>query len=316
MHCLNLRSTDPFFNLALEEILLKNRKEEFLILGVNDPSVVIGKHQVLHREVNTRFVTEKNIPVIRRISGGGTVFHDNGNLNFSFIIQSEAGKQVDFRKYTLPVISFLSSLGVEANLVGKNDLKVNGFKISGNAEHIHRNRVLHHGTLLFNTSLDLLRNSLRKNTGNYTSKAVESNPSPVINLKEKLNDIKDMIQLRSMMMSWFLNNIPDAEMYSLGEEESAEAEALADSKYRTWEWNYAYGPEYHFNNRFEIDRKQYSCNIFVKDGIIWECAIERDEKLSTVAKNLIGIKHMPADLLRVFRENSVAMTDDDVYGLF
>lgn len=316
MHCLNLRSTDPFFNLALEEILLKNRKEEFLILGVNDPSVVIGKHQVLHREVNTRFVTEKNIPVIRRISGGGTVFHDNGNLNFSFIIQSEAGKQVDFRKYTLPVISFLSSLGVEANLVGKNDLKINGFKISGNAEHIHRNRVLHHGTLLFNTSLDLLRNSLRKNTGNYTSKAVESNPSPVINLKEKLNDIKDMIQLRSMMMSWFLNNIPDAEMYSLGEEESAEAEALADSKYRTWEWNYAYGPEYHFNNRFEIDRKQYSCNIFVKDGIIWECAIERDEKLSTVAKNLIGIKHMPADLLRVFRENSVAMTDDDVYGLF
>jgi len=105
-------------------------------------------------------------------------------------------------------------------------------------------------------------------------------------------------------------------MYSLGEEESAEAEALADSKYRTWEWNYAYGPEYHFNNRFEIDRKQYSCNIFVKDGIIWECAIERDEKLNTVAKNLIGIKHMPADLLRVFRENSVAMTDDDVYGLF
>lgn len=316
MHCLNLRSTDPFFNLALEEILLKNRKEEFLILGVNDPSVVIGKHQVLHREVNTRFVTEKNIPVIRRISGGGTVFHDNGNLNFSFIIQSEAGKQVDFRKYTLPVISFLSSLGVEANLEGKNDLKVNGFKISGNAEHIHRNRVLHHGTLLFNTSLDLLRNSLRKNTGNYTSKAVESNPSPVINLKEKLNDIKDMTQFRSMMMSWFLNNIPDAEMYSLGEDESAEAEALADSKYRTWEWNYAYGPEYHFNNRFEIDRKQYSCNIFVKDGIIWECAIERDEKLSTVAKNLIGIKHMPADLLRVFRENSVAMTDDEVYGLF
>lgn len=316
MLCLNLRSTDPFFNLALEEILLKNRKEEFLILGVNDPSVVIGKHQVLHREVNTRFVTEKNIPVIRRISGGGTVFHDNGNLNFSFIIQSEAGKQVDFRKYTLPVISFLSSLGVEANLEGKNDLKVNGFKISGNAEHIHRNRVLHHGTLLFNTSLDLLRNSLRKNTGNYTSKAVESNPSPVINLKEKLNDIKDMTQFRSMMMSWFLNNIPDAEMYSLGEEESAEAEALADSKYRTWEWNYAYGPEYHFNNRFEIDRKQYSCNIFVKDGIIWECAIERDEKLSTVAKNLIGIKHMPADLLRVFRENSVAMTDDEVYGLF
>ena len=136
MLCLNLKSTDPFFNLALEEILLKNRKEEYLILGINDPCVVIGKHQVPHREVNTRFVTENNIPVIRRISGGGTVFHDSGNLNFSFIMQSEAGKQVDFRKYTLPVISFLSTLGVDAKFEGKNDLKVDGLKISGNAEHV------------------------------------------------------------------------------------------------------------------------------------------------------------------------------------
>ena len=316
MLCLNLRSTDPFFNLALEEILLKNRKEEFLILGINDPAVVIGKHQVPHREVNTRFVKEKNIPVIRRISGGGTVFHDPGNLNFSFIIQSEAGKQVDFGKYTLPVISFLSTLGVEAKLEGKNDLKIDGFKISGNAEHIHGNRVLHHGTLLFDTSLDLLRNSLRKNTGNYTSKAVESNPSPVINLKEKLNFIQEMTQFRSMMLSWFLNNRHDAEIYTLEKKESAEAESLAESKYKTWEWNYAYGPEYHFNNRFKISGIPHSCNIFVKDGIIWECTIEGSDQLTAVAKNLIGIRHMPADLLQVFRENGVALNDDEVYGLF
>ena len=105
------------------------------------------------------------------------MFHDNGNLNFTFIRQSETGKQVDFRKYTQPVIDFLNSLGIEAKFEGKNDLKVDGFKISGNAEHIHRNRVLHHGTLLYSTSLEMLRNSLRKDTSCYNTRAVASNPS-------------------------------------------------------------------------------------------------------------------------------------------
>lgn len=98
MYCINLESTDPFFNLAVEELLLKKSKEEYLILGINRPSVIIGKHQVANREANIKFVVENNIPVIRRISGGGTVFHDKGNLNFTFIRQSEAGRQVDFRE--------------------------------------------------------------------------------------------------------------------------------------------------------------------------------------------------------------------------
>jgi lipoate-protein ligase A len=156
MFCIITESDDPSFNLAVEELLLKNRNNEYLILGINKPSVIIGKHQSAHREINTRFVTENNIPVIRRISGGGTVFHDKGNLNFTFIRQSEAGKQIDFRKYTKPVIDFLYSLGVEAKFEGKNDLKTDGLKISGNAEHVHRNRVLHHGTLLFSTSLEII----------------------------------------------------------------------------------------------------------------------------------------------------------------
>lgn len=316
MLCLNLKSTDPFFNLALEEILLKNRKEEYLILGINDPCVVIGKHQVAHREVNTRFAAEFNIPVIRRISGGGTVFHDMGNLNFSFIMQSEAGKQVDFRRYTLPVISFLSTLGVDAKFEGKNDLKVDGLKISGNAEHIYRDRVLHHGTLLYGTSLEILRNSLRKDRRNYSSRAVESNPSIVINLKEKVNNIKDIMEFRLKMLSWILANIPGSEIYTIGLKESSEAESLAESKYRTWEWNYAYGPEYHFNNRFDINGRHHSCNLFVKDGIIWECKIEGSDQMGLVAKKLIGIRHMPDELLRIFSENNIILNDDELFGFF
>ncbi len=100
--------------------------------------------------------------MIRRISGGGTVFHDTGNLNFSFILNSREGKQIDFRKYTLPVISFLSSLGIEAKFGGKNDLMAGGLKISGNAEHVYRDRVLHHGTLLFDSDLEMYARCLRK----------------------------------------------------------------------------------------------------------------------------------------------------------
>ena len=274
MFCITTESDDPSFNLAIEEVLLKNSKEEYLILGINNPSVIIGKHQLAHREVNTKFVTENNIPVIRRISGGGTVFHDKGNLNFTFIRQCEAGKQVDFRRYTLPVIEFLSSEGVEATFEGKNDLKAGGLKISGNAEHVHRNRVLHHGTLLFSTSLDILRNSLKKDKSCYTTRAVESNPSSVMNLKEKMGSFMDIYEFRSAMMNYLMNNLPDTVSYKLSKTETDVAESLARSKYMTWEWNWAYGPEYTFNNRFQINGKDHSCRLFVKDGIIYECSID------------------------------------------
>jgi lipoate-protein ligase A len=193
MFLLNNQSTDPFFNLAAEEYLLKNSSSEYLILYVNSPCIVIGKHQVSHREADTEFITGNFIPLVRRISGGGTVFHDEGNLNFSFISNGKEGRQVDFRKYTLPVIKFLSVLGVEARFEGKNDLKVNGLKISGNSEHVHRNRVLHHGTLLYDTNLDFLKGSIRKDTSFYKTRAVNSNPSHVTNLKKMLPEVEDMI---------------------------------------------------------------------------------------------------------------------------
>jgi lipoate-protein ligase A len=316
MFCINLESHDPFFNLALDEILLKNRKEDFLVLGVNEPVVVTGKHQLSHRETNTRFVTENNIPVIRRITGGGTVYHDSGNLNFSMIMQSEHGKQVDFVKYTLPVIQFLSEFGVDAKFEGKNDIKVGGLKISGNAEHVHRDRVLHHGTLLFDSSLDNLRNSLRKDQGNYTSRAVCSNPSSVMNLKDKMHNVKDIMQLRSEMMNWLLHNFPGAEAYKLTEAEVEKAGALALSKYKTWEWNYGYGPEYLFTNKVQIEDKTYTCNLSVKEGLILSCKFEGSGRLDSVEKKLIGTKHMPEDMLKTLRQDGLAISDEEIFQMF
>lgn len=316
MFCISLESNDPFFNLAVEETLLKTSREEFLILGINSPSVIIGKHQTAHREINTRFVTENNIPVIRRISGGGTVFHDLGNLNFTFIKQSESGKQVDFQKYTEPIIGFLSEYGVAAKFEGKNDLRLNGLKISGNAEHVHRNRVLHHGTLLFSTSLEMLRNSLRKDTSCYTSRAVGSNPSSVTNLNNKLAGFKSVYEFRSEMMNYFLGKMPGSELYNLSGKEVADAESLASSKYRSWEWNWGYGPEYQFANQFELSGDIVQCRLYVKDGTIRDCILEGTSKLTEVATKLVGCRHMVNEMLEVFNEENIPVGEGEIFNFF
>jgi lipoyltransferase and lipoate-protein ligase len=316
MFCINLDTTDPFFNLAIEELLLKNSKEEYLILYINDPAVIIGKHQSGHREVNTKFVTENKIPVIRRISGGGTVFHDHGNLNFSFIRQSESGKQIDFRKYTRPVIDFLKSVGVQASFEGKNDLKVSGLKISGNAEHVYRNRVLHHGTLLFSTSLEMLRNSIRRDTSCYISRAVISNPSSVINLNGILSRFQNIHELRSEMINYFLKNFSDLVLYKPVPEELLQAEYLSSSKYKTWEWNWAYGPEYIFQNKFEISETLHSCNLFIKDGIIRKCSISGSDQMKSTSEKIPGCRHMVNDLSEFFKSENISITAMEIYNFF
>jgi lipoate-protein ligase A len=315
MFCINLSSTDPFFNLAVEEYFLKNSDREYIILYADSPSVIIGKHQVAHRETDTKFISENNIPLIRRISGGGTVFHDEGNLNFAFISQSTRGKQVDFRKYTLPIIEFLDTLGVTAVFEGKNDLKVDGFKISGNAEHVYHERVLHHGTLLFGTKLDTLKASIRKDQSCYSTRAVASNPSSVMNLKEKVEGINDFYDFRKRMVDFFVNRTGNI-LIDLSPEEISEAGALAETKFRTWEWNYAYGPEYHFSNRFEINEKLHSFKLFVKDGIIHGCNMEGSDEMFAAGKKLIGSSHMPEDMREVFRRENILISPSEIYKFF
>jgi lipoate-protein ligase A len=323
MYCLSPDSTDPFFNLAVDEYLLKNRTEDFLVIGINDRSVIIGKHQVAHRETDTKFVTKHKIPVIRRISGGGTVFHDMGNLNFSFILNSSHGKQIDFRKYTLPVIEFLASIGITAKFEGRNDLTVGGLKISGNAEHVYRNRVLHHGTLLFDADTDEMKGSIRNNYGKYETRAVSSNPSKVINLiyvlkyvlKYELKYVLNIFEFKAEMMSWFLKNHPGAEPFSLSDEDKRNIETIADKKYRTWAWNYGYGPDYHFNNKFEFDGQVCQCRLFVKDCIIRECEIKGFADLEPAFKRLIGCRHNVEDISEIFSKEFI-YSGFDIYNLF
>ncbi|HQM70984.1 MAG TPA: lipoate--protein ligase, partial [Bacteroidales bacterium] len=312
MLCHNLPSTDPFFNLAAEEYLFRNRTEDFLILSINDPSVIIGKHQVAHRESDTRFVTQGNIPVIRRISGGGTVYHDHGNVNFCFILNSTGGTQVDFRKYTQPVIEFLGSLKIKAVLEGKNDLKADGLKISGNAEHIYGKRVLHHGTLLFDADLERLRRSLRKDTSGYVTKAIASNPSHVTNIKGRTFGIGDAREFKEKMLEYFLGAEGNTKAHLTTVEEKL-INSLADTRYHTWEWNYGYGPEYVLNNSFEIGNCNYTCNISVKGGIIREFELEGSGPLAQNGINFSGTRHMPEDLLRAFHQKKINISGEDIF---
>jgi lipoate---protein ligase len=316
MLAINSTVHDPCFNLATEDYLLHKSTEDYIILSVNDPSVVIGKHQVIYKEVDTHFTTQKNIPVIRRISGGGTVFHDRGNLNFAFILKSLSGKQVDFRLYTKPVIEFLNRLGINAIFEGKSDIRVDGRKISGNAEHVFRERVLHHGTLLFSSSLDDMRLALKKESDQYTTHAVDSNRTSVMNINFKLPSFNSIESFTDSMLSYLLEYFPETHKFDLSDKELSEISKLADSKYRTWEWNYAYGPPYTLNRSLESGGKVVSIMIHVKDGIIDEFHFDGNEEISASCEKLIGCRHFHADLKKKITEASLPVPDEMINNFF
>lgn len=240
-------SDDPYFNLALEEYLLREADHESVMLWQSRPSVVIGKHQNALGEINYPFVTRNRIPVIRRLSGGGTVFHSTGNVNFTFMRYGEEGRLVDFRKHTTPVVDFLVSLGIPARFEGKNDIRINGWKVSGNAEHVFRKRVLHHGTLLYDADLSVLNESIRVTPERYIDKSVASVRSKVANVSSFMNDPPPFGEFMSMFSAWLMDYFGSPSgVRELTAGETAKIQALADEKYSQWHWNYGYSPDYEF----------------------------------------------------------------------
>ena len=183
MKLLILDTHDPYLNLATEEYLLRYTDDDIFMLWQNEPSVIVGRNQNVYAEINTELARERGIHVVRRITGGGAVYHDFGNVNYSFISRSD-GNGIDFERFTAPIIKALRSLGVECELSGRNDLISGGRKFSGNAQYSTDNRTLHHGTLLFSSDLSVLSNVLRVDPEKIRSKAVKSTRSRVCNLSE------------------------------------------------------------------------------------------------------------------------------------
>lgn len=203
MKFLLLHSTDPYHNLAVEEYVFEKTQDNVFILWQNDKTVVIGKNQNINCELDFDFVKENGIKVARRITGGGAVYHDLGNLNYSFI--SSTGKEgIDFAYFTKPIIEALTALGVDARLSGRNDIEVEGKKISGNAQYSKNGRTLHHGTLLFDTDLSVLSSALHVDEEKFKSKAIKSTRSRVTNLKS-LIPIKDINEFIDYLCCYIIN---------------------------------------------------------------------------------------------------------------
>lgn len=218
MLCIHNTQTDPYFNLAAEEYLLKNFKENIFMLWQNEPSIVIGKHQDVWAEVNLKFVQDQQIKIARRFSGGGAVYHDPGNLNLTFI---ETGQIMQTDKYTIQIMNFLKTLGVHVEMDERKGLTIGGFKISGSAQSIHKNRYMHHATLLFSTDLDRLVTSLKstsrqtpEKTGGKRSTFVKSVRSPVTNISAHLPASISIQHFKKALLYYFTINNPGIQGYS------------------------------------------------------------------------------------------------------
>ena len=235
-------TTDPAFNLALEEYVFENLSKDYnyFILWQNDRTVVIGHHQNTFNEVDEAFIRENNITVVRRLSGGGAVYHDLGNLNFTFI-QDAAGKEPDLALFCHPVAEAIRTLGANAEVNGRNDITVNGLKFSGNAQYVKNGRVMHHGTLLFDSKLENAAKALRPDPEKIKAKGVASVRSRITNLKPLLPEGTTLEDFRDALRNALFENA-QMEVYTLTDADLAAIAALKDDRYGTWAWNWGASP--------------------------------------------------------------------------
>ena len=276
MLCIIRHETDPTFNLAAEEYAMTHFAAECFMLWRNAPAVIVGRHQNTLAEIDADYVQANNIPVVRRLSGGGAVFHDLGNLNFTFIADSDGRAQVDFRRFTQPILDALQALGVAARFEGRNDLTIDGRKFSGNAEHVSGNRILHHGTLLFSARMADVSAALRPDPAKFADKAVKSVRSRVTNISEHLPRPMTVLEFRDYLMAHVVAATPDAQAYTFTPADVAAITRLRDEKYATWEWNYGHSPRYNFNKRLRTTGGTVEAALSVVDGVIEEARIFGD----------------------------------------
>ncbi len=270
--------TDPRINLALEEYCLRtlDPDHDYLLFYTNEPSIIIGNFQNTLEEINQDYVVRKGIHVVRRVSGGGAVYHDLGNLNFSFMTRYADDHILNFRKFTEPVIRALQELGVAAELTGRNDIVANGKKISGNAQYVSRPSMFTHGTLLFDSAIETLVHALNVKEEKIRSKAIKSVRSRVTTIRECLEHPLSMEEFKAHLLETIFAPQGGVQEYALGAEQWEGVHALAREKYGSWDWNYGKSPKFNVQKVERFACGQIDSRLDVHKGRIQSIKIYGD----------------------------------------
>lgn len=293
--------TDPAYNLALEEIMSAQADAPFVMLWRNRPAVILGRNQNACREFDAGYAREHGVAVVRRMTGGGAVYHDLGNLNYSvFAFETDAnGRFADFALFAEPVLAALRSLGVNAEFSGRNDILVGGRKVSGSAKRVHDGRILFHGTLLFDVDLDAMTSVLTPPLAKITAKGVSSVRARVINLHEFLPHL-DCGAFRQTLERTFLERFGLDAPRPIPDNWMREAERLADERYRSWEWTFGASPDFTFERSGRFPCGSVTVRLNVHQGIVRHADISGDffggAPVKELAEALTGCPHSTESL--------------------
>ena len=278
MYYIESPSTDPHFNLALEQYVFDglDPEQDYFMLWQNHNAIIVGKHQNTIAEINPAYVKEHGIHVVRRLSGGGAVYHDLGNINFTFIARNTAGSNFDFATFCRPVIKALESFGVPAQLNGRNDMTIDGKKFSGNSQYMKHGRVMHHGTIMYDSDLEVVTQALNVPKDKIESKGLKSVRSRVTNVKPYVQgDISTREfweRLREFMFQEY-----QLQPYPLTAEDLAQVERLKEQVYDQWSWNFGASPAYQMCKQRRVEGcGKVEIHMDVKDGVIQALAFYGD----------------------------------------
>ena len=297
------KTHDTAFNIALEEYCFKQLKDEdeIFLLWINEPSIIVGKYQNTIEEINTEYTREKGIHVIRRISGGGAVYHDLNNLNYTIISNRDKGQEgFNFKEFSKPIIETLAELGVKAEFTGRNDLEIDGQKFCGNAQAYIKDRVMHHGCLLFNVDFSALGDALKVSKDKIESKGVKSVRSRVTNILPHLKTPITVEKFGDKIMEYMKKQYPDMKEYVFSKEELDYIAKRAEIK-RSWEWNYGESPEFNITRgkRFKNGKIQIFAtveNSRIKNIKFYGDFFGKNEDLSEIENLLKNVKYTVEDV--------------------
>lgn len=295
MYIVKSESTDAYFNIALEEYLIKNFENEFFVTAVNEPSIIVGAHQYTYDEINALYVRQNDVKVVRRLSGGGTVFQDQGNINFSHIYYNDGSKINDFSKVCTIILNFVrDKLNLESEFAGRNDLVIDGKKFSGHARLKIDGKILHHGTLLVSSNMKSLVDALKFNQEKYADRALRSTHERVTNLSEHFEESLSVEKVFELFLNYLRSIFPDAVLYELTKDDIDNVNKLVEEKYSTWDWNYGHELNLPLYNTGSNKYGNFELYIKEEGGTIEEIKIFGDffskNPISEVEEKLIGCK--------------------------